>query len=736
MNAAQLKFRSLSIKDLLEVRDAYHVHLTHLENVVATAIGLYRWAVDEKTGQPDRRPLGARGRVKPKTLANTVISEDSWPCVLVFVKDWIPPSQFQHKYDDIVPPRLYLKDGRVVPTCVLKAETAPRSGFAPPSLSFPPGPVGAGFPLVADIQGQQRVATVGCLVTDGHMTYALTNRHVVGEQGTQLDTVVEGHRRPVGTSDKRQVTKLEFNEAYPGWEGTRTYVNLDAGLVRLDDASEWSAKVYGIGNFDELVNLDVDTMTLDLIGCPVVAYGSASKLLQGEIQAFFYRYRAVGGFDYVADFLIGSRPGSKAHLATPGDSGAVWFLEQPAAKADKGKVTEWRRRPIALHWGGQTFIEGDGETETQYALATSLSTVCRVLDVELLREAGDKLPETWGKLGHYKIGNAACQLVSRVFGTKPLGKLMKANLDRISYSDDDLGDLKTALGRTQFVALSDVPDLVWKGTEAKRGRESPNHFADMDEPLEHGKTLLQLCEDDANVTVEAWNDFYEQLGVQKNHRGLLPFRIWQLFDVMVEYLTQRDLTGFFCAAGVLSHYVGDACQPLHVSRLHDGDPDVPEQKGVHSAYETKMIDAFAAEIIAGVNEELERAKAGDIVAVTSGQEAAIAAVALMRRSIEKLPPATIIEAFVKGKGHNRIKSMWNALGDATIDRIADGSKVLAGIWLGAWKKGKGDSLPAAELKALSKQALRSLYTNSDFAPSVYLTMMETRSGSLVIKSRG
>ena len=35
-------FSSLSVKDLLEARDAYHVHLAHLANVIATAIGRYR----------------------------------------------------------------------------------------------------------------------------------------------------------------------------------------------------------------------------------------------------------------------------------------------------------------------------------------------------------------------------------------------------------------------------------------------------------------------------------------------------------------------------------------------------------------------------------------------------------------------------------------------------------------------------------------------------------------------
>ena len=37
--SAQQNFHALSVADLLEAREAYHAHLCHMENVVATAIG-------------------------------------------------------------------------------------------------------------------------------------------------------------------------------------------------------------------------------------------------------------------------------------------------------------------------------------------------------------------------------------------------------------------------------------------------------------------------------------------------------------------------------------------------------------------------------------------------------------------------------------------------------------------------------------------------------------------------
>ncbi|MGO7389057.1 hypothetical protein ACCT20_38360, partial [Rhizobium ruizarguesonis] len=67
----------------------------------------------------------------------------------------------------------------------------------------------------------------------------------------------------------------------------------------------------------------------------------------------------------------------------------------------------------------------------------------------------------------------------------------------------------------------------------------------------------------------------------------------------------------------------DACQPLHISYLHDGDPRQPVSrtvhhrtgvteevaeplgKGVHAAYEDKMVSANRKTIITALNKTAE-----------------------------------------------------------------------------------------------------------------------------------
>ena len=111
-------FRSLAISHLLQAREIYHPHLAHLENVIATAIGLYRIRKkDPDAHEPkDLKTLYERQGQVPRTLGNSVVKPWSWPCLLIFVKEWWNSSQLdQQDPDNVIPRFLYLPDGTVVP---------------------------------------------------------------------------------------------------------------------------------------------------------------------------------------------------------------------------------------------------------------------------------------------------------------------------------------------------------------------------------------------------------------------------------------------------------------------------------------------------------------------------------------------------------------------------------------------------------------------------------------------
>jgi hypothetical protein len=732
-------YSSLSVKDLLDARDAYHVHLSHLANVVATAIGRYRIRHDDWYAE---HPAGERPTDKtvthptyPRTLYNSVIRPWSWPCVLVFVRGWVDRSDFgtgqkEIEPDQMVPGALFMPDGRVIPTCVIQVEEGSAAEGEAKSLSFPRGIIGGGYLLASDDQRRTQLGSVGCLVTDGNSTYALTNRHVTGEEGREIFSIMRGQSVRVGVSSKKQLGKEAFSKVYPGWSGTNVMSNLDAGLVRVDDLRQWTTQVVGLGSLDTPIDLTTDNITLDLIDKPVRAFGGASGLLLGKIDGLFYRYKSMGGNDYVADFLIGPRltatspgPGSiepKEMRTLPGDSGTLWCFEQ----ADQVAKTP-RLRPIALQWGGHVFSEGGQRRASHaYALATCLSTICRELDVDVLRDWNSGLPEYWGDIGHYTVAALACQSVQG----DQIEKLMKNNLTRISYEEADLRPANfKGLSKKEFVPLADVPDKVWKTFgDGRRGQsEHPNHFADMDKKGPDSRTLLDICLEDgkvnpAMVDVGVWQSYYSS--VKDKSRGCLPFRVWQIYDAMVEALGKPSIPEFVCAAGLLAHYVGDACQPLHISAMFDGDPsdpapdsDTPKAKGVHSAYETKMLNKHFDKLIPGIKEAVDSGRVKKPEHVKGGHAAAVAVVELMQETFHTLRPEKIIEAFVGDE------DLWEKFGAATIDLIAHGSLTLASLWESAWLEGlKGKKVPVGDLEAVSMEELSELYLKPEFLPSLTL----------------
>jgi hypothetical protein len=78
-------------------------------------------------------------------------------------------------------------------------------------------------------------------------------------------------------------------------------------MARVADVADWTARLADRRRMGPVINLSIDTLNLDLIGCPLKGYGAASGEMTGQVTALFYRYRSIGGSDYVADILIGPR---------------------------------------------------------------------------------------------------------------------------------------------------------------------------------------------------------------------------------------------------------------------------------------------------------------------------------------------------------------------------------------------------------------------------------------------
>ena len=446
--------------------------------------------------------------------------------------------------------------------------------------------------------------------------------------------------------------------------------------------------------------------------------------MNGRVAALFYRYKSVGGADYVTEFLI--RPETLDGAGTVhGDSGTLWFWKQPPVDDAPARL-----RPFGMQWGGHVLVDGgDAKRSGRFALAASLSTICRELDVSIVRDWNSGLPEYWGDVGHYTIGFFACEQV-----TGNLGKLMKTNQERVSYPTADITS-RTAIkvrGKDGFVRLADVPTEVWKIPAAKPDAAttrtaitSPTWIRNCPTSPHRSKTLLQLCvEDAANINPVFWSNYYQR--VKDTSKGTLPFRVWQFFSEMKDAASKGEHDAIRLCRRHRGYYVGDACQPLHISFMFNGEPfigpDGKHQKrgeGVHgSRMNRKMLTKNSVEFLKAAQIEL------DTPVLRSpcrrpGKAAAAAIIALMNRTFGELKPLKIVNAF------DQDRDLWADFKAPTVRIVADGIRTLAAIWQGAWHAGHADGLADNKMVLATTKDLMALYKDPDFVPSLRLAEIDS-----------
>jgi hypothetical protein len=794
-------FSSLSLKDLIEARDLFHYHLLNKKNVIATAIGLYRIRKGDpwpKAHEPEPKSHNKGHR----TLSNSEVRPYSWPCVYVFVSDWELETRLaRDDASDVVPKSLFLPDGRSVPVCVIEARKRDLAEdlMIRADSRVPRNLLGPGSAVVnKDGQGMERLGTVGCIVRDGESYYALTNRHVVGSPGTQI-SALQGNRAPeIGVSAHKGLTRKDFKTVYPHFQSTDQHLLMDIGLVALDDILAWKTDLPGIGPVGPVLDLYDNSFNLKLITMKVVGQSAVSGLIRGEIHGLFYRYKAMGGTEYVSDFLIGPEtiepaPAGEVQDGNPrahiernlnvhhGDSGTVLYVEHTEPPQDKRGKPKTTFYPFAVLWGKEEFSDDGNLFSHPYALATSLSTAFNILDLDYVRDINLDQEYIWGWTGHYVIGRALT-LPTDLLKSKKLQGFVNDNIDLLALEpdaalDNDPKVITQGSTKPNFVPLADVPDNVWKGNvnftlvdggdgQKKKHKMGPgsrgsmdnkNHFADLDMPYRNGKTFLQLNYEDPDTYLNptAWIAYFKDMEPQflawqkllqqpkkkpepadgSGHWGALPFRVHQIFDIMVSAARKKDAKLFLCAGGVIIHYLGDACQPLHASYMSNGNPASVvkrpksegykmEADGVHVGYEDDMIayGFINGNLATKLKTRIAALDREEISEITSGYDATKAVIALIHATQGEIKPRDIVDEWVSLLGEHkkdRAKQMWAKFGDDTITCMARGTRYLAAIWQAAWSAGNGDQNIGRGTK-LSEDAMMQLYNDPNVIPSIAL----------------
>jgi len=132
--------------------------------------------------------------------------------------------------------------------------------------------------------------------------------------------------------------------------------------------------------------------------------------------------------------------------------------------------------------------------------------------------------------------------------------------------------------------------MVWTDSLANHGSDADNrkswdpnegkrHYIDIDNYSEFNSTGHIASTYDSVVSIHGLNF------VTSN--GILPWATKTMYDSLVLAFQQHNWRAAMLHASDLGHYVGDAHQPLHVTKNYDGATQ--SQNGIHSRYETDMV---------------------------------------------------------------------------------------------------------------------------------------------------
>ena len=117
--------------------------------------------------------------------------------------------------------------------------------------------------------------------------------------------------------------------------------------------------------------------------------------------------------------------------------------------------------------------------------------------------------------------------------------------------------------------------------------EAPKHYIDIDNYPEFIATGTIPQNFDSLVAIHGLTFVMDQ--------GILPWAIIKTTDSLQTLFELNDMHKAMLVAADLGHYIGDSHNPLHITRNYNGQ--YTNQYGVHSRYESNLIENFQSQIV-------------------------------------------------------------------------------------------------------------------------------------------
>ena len=281
--------------------------------------------------------------------------------------------------------------------------------------------------------------------------------------------------------------------------------------------------------------------------------------------------------------------------------------------------------------------------------------------------------------------------------------------------------------------LSNVPDNVWKSSLVSaeiRAINAPNHWIDLEylcvNPFitcipsdidkakqiaqQHGKDLIK----DVGTLIWRIDDLAKYLqkaflSIESSSSLFSPYNFFITKLIKSSYKHDKALLRqILIYAGVLSHFVGDASNPLHLTIDYDGV--LRGQKGIHRYFEEEIVDIYGFELETLVlNYALSYRPFNNLVIEQLNKHnfkkdfmnISIALVVNNYKQLEELfsidKTYAIINSVSQDVVRKNVHEVYKFFEPILIKQLALGADTLAHLWLMSWSMANNPLLNKNEL---------------------------------------
>lgn len=196
--------------------------------------------------------------------------------------------------------------------------------------------------------------------------------------------------------------------------------------------------------------------------------------------------------------------------------------------------------------------------------------------------------------------------------------------------------------------------------------EAPRHFMDIDDYPNYHNLTRSL---DTLIMQFGWER------VKQN--GINPWATMWNYDSLVAQLRRGDWNKAKLTAADIGHYVGDAHQPLHMTKNYDGQ--LTGQSGIHARYESTMLSPTYYLNALSITPD-------SVQYITDRINYIFAYILHSNSYVDTILQADVYAKSLSGGSFNATyyAGLWSRTRAITLEQVQGATKAIGSFWYSAW----------------------------------------------------